>query len=106
MVRTTAAAMVLALLWALPASAINVFEVSLVRDSVGASEEYAIFLEAHKDVLRELSETPGVDRLSLGVHRKVERSACLFHVSPPPRLMYFALEAGVQPEFYVQRVGD
>jgi hypothetical protein len=61
------------------------------------------FLSKHRDALLDLSERPGLDFLVLGLQVRVrfEEGLVGFSIGPSTLLMRCALDAGVEPWFFV-----
>jgi hypothetical protein len=61
------------------------------------------FLAANQAALKELAQFPGVTTFILGLQYHIDLKINLigFCVTPPTRLMKYALEIGIEPTYYV-----
>ena len=58
------------------------------------------YLAANRDELRALSQFPGVEAVNLGFVYFCQPKAVGFCVGPSPKLMWHALDTGVNPLYY------
>ncbi len=68
------------------------------------------YLKAHREELRALAQTPGVDTFILGFQYDIDFDDNIagFCLGPSPRLMWHCLDVGCVPTYYVNivREGD
>ena len=65
-------------------------------------EEIAInYLRDHRDELRALAQSPGLEVLNLGLQYFPSGSATGLVVGPSRRLMYHCLDVGARPNYYI-----
>jgi hypothetical protein len=69
-------------------------------------EQIAInYLAANRDELRRLVKFPGVEAVNLGMVYYCSPEAVGFCVGPSPKLMWHALDTGVNPNYYGILIG-